>query len=105
MEEVFQATYAFEQFVLEYAQYHLNKTTPNLSINSQEIGKGKKKKIYYLQCRSVDFHVVIVLQEKNPKFFCQKKKLKLKRNEINYINNIFITTEYDERREGPIWIN
>ena len=44
MEEVFQATYAFEQFVLEYAQYHLNKTTPNLSINSQEIGKGKKKK-------------------------------------------------------------
>ena len=42
--EVFQATYAFEQFVLEYAQYHLNKTTPNLSINSQEIGKGKKKK-------------------------------------------------------------
>ena len=44
MEEVFQATYAFEQFVLEYAQYHLNKTTPNLSINSQEIGKGKKNK-------------------------------------------------------------
>ena len=44
MEEVFQATYAFEQFVLEYAQYHLNKTTPNLSINSQEIGKGEKKK-------------------------------------------------------------
>ena len=43
MEEVFQATYAFEQFVLEYAQYHLNKTTPNLSINSQEIGKEKKK--------------------------------------------------------------
>ena len=67
MEEVFQATYAFEQFVLEYAQYHLNKTTPNLSINSQEIGKGKKTKmIYYLQCRSVDFHVVIVLQEKKP---------------------------------------
>ena len=51
MEAVFQATYTFEQFVLEYAQYHLNKTTPNLSINSQEIGKGKKKKrkiIYYL---------------------------------------------------------
>ena len=43
MEEVFQATYAFEQFALEYAQYHLNKTTPNLSINSQEIGKGKNK--------------------------------------------------------------
>ena len=82
MEEVFQATYAFEQFVLEYAQYHLNKTTPNLSINSQEIGKGKKKRkiIYYLQCRSFDFHVVIVLQEKNPKFFCVKKKrLKFKK--------------------------
>ena len=46
MEEVFQATYAFEQFVLEYAQYHLNKTTPNLSINSQEIGKGKKEKLF-----------------------------------------------------------
>lgn len=44
MEAVFQATYTLEQFVLEYAQYHLNKTTPNLSINSQEIGKGKKKK-------------------------------------------------------------
>ena len=43
MEEVFQATYTLEQFVLEYAQYHLNKKTPNLSINSQEIGKGKKK--------------------------------------------------------------
>ena len=43
MEEVFQATYAFEQFALEYAQYHLNKTTPNLNINSQEIGKGKNK--------------------------------------------------------------
>ena len=43
MEAVFQATYTLEQFVLEYAQYHLNKTTPNLSINSQEIGKGKKK--------------------------------------------------------------
>ena len=68
MEEVFQATYAFEQFVLEYAQYHLNKTTPNLSINSQEIGKEKKKTkmTYYLQCRSVHFYVVIVLQEKNP---------------------------------------
>ena len=44
MEAVFQATYTFEQFVLEYAQYHLNKTKPNLSIYSQEIGKGKKKK-------------------------------------------------------------
>ena len=43
MEAVFQATYTLEQFVLEYAQYHLNKKTPNLSINSQEIGKGKKK--------------------------------------------------------------
>ena len=39
---------SLEQFVLEYAQYHLNKTTPNLSINSQEIGKGKKKKKNYL---------------------------------------------------------
>ena len=48
MEGVFQATYTLEQFVLEYAQYHLNKTTPNLSINSQEIGKGKKKKKNYL---------------------------------------------------------
>ena len=48
MEAVFQATYILEQFVLEYAQYHLNKTTPNLSINSQEIGKGKKKKKNYL---------------------------------------------------------
>ena len=48
MEAVFQATYTLEQFVLEYAQYHLNKTTPNLSINSQEIGKGKKKKKNYL---------------------------------------------------------
>ena len=50
MEAVFQATYTLEQFVLEYAQYHLNKTTPNLSINSQEIGEGKKKRkiIYYL---------------------------------------------------------
>ena len=46
MEAVFQATYTFEQFVLEYAQYHLNKTTPNLSINSQEIGKGKKEKLF-----------------------------------------------------------
>ena len=73
MEEVFQATYAFEQFVLEYAQYHLNKTTPNLSINSHEIGKGKKKKIYYLQCRSFDFHVVIVLSKKKIKI---KKKMK-----------------------------
>ena len=51
MEEVFQATYAFEQFVLEYAQYHLNKTTPNLSINSQEIGKGKKKR--FITCSVV----------------------------------------------------
>ena len=48
MEAVFQATYTFEQFVLEYAQYHLNKTTPNLSINSQEISKGKKKNKNYL---------------------------------------------------------
>ena len=48
MEAVFQATCTFEQFVLEYAQYHLNKTTPNLSINSQEIGKGKKKNKNYL---------------------------------------------------------
>ena len=48
MEAVFQATYTLEQFVLEYAQYHLNKTTPNLSINSQEVGKGKKKKKNYL---------------------------------------------------------
>lgn len=81
MEEVFQATYAFEQFVLEYAQYHLNKTTPNLSINSQEIGKGKKKTkmIYYLQCRSVDFHVVIVLQEKKTLNFCVQKKIKIKK--------------------------
>ena len=82
MEAVFQATYTFEQFVLEYAQYHLNKTKPNLSINSQEIGKGKKKKIiYYLQCRSVDFHIVIVLQKKDPKMFlCQKKKIKIKKS-------------------------
>ena len=83
MEAVFQATYTLEQFVLEYAQYHLNKTTPNLSINSQEIGKGKKKKrkiIYYLQCRSVDFHVLIVLQKKTLKCSCvEKKKLKLKK--------------------------
>ena len=82
MEAVFQATYTFEQFVLEYAQYHLNKTTPNLSINSQEIGKGKKKRkiIYYLQCRSVDFHVVIVLQKKTLKCFCvEKKKIKIKK--------------------------
>ena len=48
MEAVFQATYTFEQFVLEYAQYHLNKTTPNLSINSQEIGKGKKKEKLFI---------------------------------------------------------
>lgn len=53
MEEVFQATYAFEQFALEYAQYHLNKTTPNLSINSQEIGKEKKKKELFITCSVV----------------------------------------------------
>ena len=81
MEAVFQATYTFEQFVLEYAQYHLNKTTPNLSINSQEIGKGKKKKNYLLplvsQCRLSRRDRFV---EKNPKMFlCRKKKLKLKK--------------------------
>ena len=48
MEAVFQATYTFEQFVLEYAQYHLNKIKRNLSINSQEIGKGKKKEKLFI---------------------------------------------------------
>lgn len=82
MEAVFQATYTLEQFVLEYAQYHLNKTTPNLSINSQEIGKGKKKKKNYLlplvsQCRLSRRDRFV---EKNPKMFlCRKKKLKLKK--------------------------
>ena len=76
MEAVFQATYTLEQFVLEYAQYHLNKTTPNLSINSQEIGKGKKKKNYLLplvsQCRLSRRDRFV---EKNPKMFlCRKKK-------------------------------
>ncbi|RMX43965.1 hypothetical protein pdam_00024314, partial [Pocillopora damicornis] len=47
MEAVFQATYTLEQFVLEYAQYHLNKTTPNLSINSQEIGQGSYDFVNY----------------------------------------------------------
>ena len=82
MEAVFQATYTLEQFVLEYAQYHLNKTTPNLSINSQEIGKGKKKKKNCLlplvsQCRLSRRDRFV---EKNPKMFlCRKKKLKLKK--------------------------
>ena len=48
MEAVFQATYTFEQFVLEYAQYHLNKIKRNLSIKSQEIGKGKKKEKLFI---------------------------------------------------------
>ena len=80
MEEVFQATYAFEQFVLEYAQYHLNKTTPNLSIKSQEIGKGKKKKDLLpvvSQCRLSRRDRFV---GKEPLNFCvQKKKSKLKK--------------------------
>ena len=75
MEAVFQATYTFEQFVLEYAQYHLNKTTPNLSINSQEIGKGKKKKNNLLplvsQCRLSRRDRFV---EKTLKCFCVEKK-------------------------------
>ena len=83
MEEVFQATYAFEQFVLEYAQYHLNKTTPNLSINSQEIGKGKKNKNDLLpvvsQCRLSRRDRFVGKKTLN---FCvqKKKKSKLKKN-------------------------
>ena len=68
MEEVFQATYAFEQFVLEYAQYHLNKTTPNLSINSQEIGKGKKKQKLFITCS-------VVVSTFTSWSFCRKKTL------------------------------
>ena len=78
MEAVFQATYTLEQFVLEYAQYHLNKTTPNLSINSQEIGKGKKKKNYLLppvvsQCPLLRRDRFV---GKKPLNFYVKKKLK-----------------------------
>ena len=81
MEEVFQATYAFEQFVLEYAQYHLNKTTPNLSINSQEIGKGKKKNKNDLlpvvsQCRLLRRDRFV---GKKPLNFYAKKKIKIKK--------------------------
>ena len=81
MEEVFQATYAFEQFALEYAQYHLNKTTPNLSINSQEIGKGKNKQKWFITCSVVvsTFTSWSFCRKKNPKFFCQKKKIKIKK--------------------------
>ena len=81
MEEVFQATYAFEQFVLEYAQYHLNKTTPNLSINSQEIGKEKKKNKNDLlpvvsQCPLLRRDRFV---GKKPLNFYVKKKIKIKR--------------------------
>ena len=66
MEAVFQATYTLEQFVLEYAQYHLNKTTPNLSINSQEIGKGKKKEKLFITSS-------VVVSTFTSWSFCRKK--------------------------------
>ena len=39
MSEVFHASNALEQFVLEFAQHHLNPTTPQIRINSTKAGK------------------------------------------------------------------
>lgn len=41
MEEVFLATNVLEEFVLGFAQYHLNSTTPKLHISSESVGKWK----------------------------------------------------------------
>ena len=39
VEQIFQATYVFEEFLLAFARYHLNQTTPKLNISSRNVGK------------------------------------------------------------------
>lgn len=39
MEEVFLATNLLEDFAIGFAQYHLNQTTPQLYLSSENIGK------------------------------------------------------------------
>ena len=41
MREVFLASTALEQFMLEFAQYHLNRTGPQIQFNSTHVGKLK----------------------------------------------------------------
>lgn len=38
MTEVFLASTALEQFMLEFAQYHLNRTVPQIQFNSTHVG-------------------------------------------------------------------
>ena len=39
MREVYLASIALEQFMLEFAQYHLNHTTPQIELNSKHVGE------------------------------------------------------------------
>lgn len=39
MRDVFVASTAFEQFLVEFAQYHLNHTTPQIQFNSTHVGE------------------------------------------------------------------